>query len=215
MSCIMYITKYTEANLINKSRQDIVSSLTNPLEKRSIPTPYILDGKEVTIPTIVYSSEPYNFLIRRVQTGRHFTNGNYREKVESYSTITEKNRSSYYGDSGVKCGYISINPNDIVHINSYDSVCTNSNKNKYISAYVKYPEWVSSWELNERTLQSKSYNEIKIKGTHTPDFSLSYDEPNEATIRFSYNNNKTLVKILRKSYPNAIENCDDPYSYLQ
>ena len=202
-------------NLINKSRQDIVSSLTNPLEKRSIPTPYILDGREVTIPTIVYSSEPYNFLIRRVQTGMHFTNGNYREKVESYSTITEKNRSSYYGDSGVKCGYISINPNDIVHINSYDSVCTNSNKNKYISAYVKYPEWVSSWKLNERTLQSKSYNEIKIKGIHPPDFSLSYDEPNEATIRFSYNNNKTLVKILRKSYPNAIENCDDPYSHLQ
>ena len=58
-------------------------------------------------------------------------------------------------------------------------------------------------------------NEIKIKGHHTPDFSLSYGEPNEATIQFSYNNNKTLVKILRKSYPNANENCDDSYSHLQ
>ena len=48
----------------------------------------------------------------------------------------------------------------------------------------------------EAKWKSFTKNEIKIKGPHTPDFSLSYGEPNEATIQFSYNN-KTLVKILR------------------
>ena len=69
--------------------------------------------------------------------------------------------------------------------------------------------------INERTLKSQSYNELRIKGKYIPDFIISYDEPNEATLRYSNEHSTPMVKILRKSYPNAIEQCGDPYSDWQ
>ena len=98
-----------------------------------------------------------------------------------------------------------------MQVNSFDAISQNSQGNKYIKPYIKYPEWVSMEELNERTLKSESYNELRIKGKHIPDFVISYDEPNEDTLRYSYEHSTPMIKILRKKYPNAIEKCVDPY----
>ena len=198
--------------IIKKSKESIAASITNPLNKNSIPLEYILDGKTILIPTIIYNKESYIFLVRRMKNGNHINNETHEEKIEYYSTITEKNRSMFYGDSGIKFGYIKINPEHIIQINSYDAIAQNPIGNKYIKAYIKYPEWVSMEELNERTLKKESYNEIRIKGKYIPDYVIAYDEPNEITLRYAYEHKTPMVKILRKSYPNAIEQCEDPYS---
>lgn len=200
------------SNVIKKSRENIASSLTNPLDKNIVYIEYTLNGEKVLIPTIIYDNENYTFLARRMETGKHFYDGSYRDKIESYSTITEKNRSMLYGDFGLKVGYIKVNPEDIIHINSFDSICLNPIESKYTELKsLKFPEWISMEELNERTLKRGRYNELRIKGKHIPDFVISYDEPDEKILRYSYEHNVPLVKILRKSYPNAIEHCDDPY----
>lgn len=200
-------------NLKKQSCESIATSITNPLNKTSVKLPYNLKGNQIILPTIVYDKNPYIFLIRRFDSGKHFYNDSYHEKVESYSTITEKNRSVFYGDSGIIGGYCKINSDDIMHISSYDSISKCSYENKYISAYLKYPEWLSMEELNRRAYENQSYNEIRMKGTYYPDFLVYYDEPNEITLEYSYEHNTPLVKILRKGYPNAVENFNDPYSH--
>ncbi len=203
------------SNVIKSSRENIASSITNPLDKNIVNMEYILNGEKVLIPTIIYDNETYTFLVRRVSSGKHFYDGTYEDGIDYYSTITEKNRSMYHGDSGVKFGYVRVLPEDIIQVNSFDAISQNSHSNKYIAPYIKYPEWVSMEELNERTLKSQSYNELRIKGKYIPDFIISYDEPNEATLRYSNEHSTPMVKILRKSYPNAIEQCGDPYSDWQ
>ena len=198
-------------NVIKSSRENIASSITNPLNKNMVYIEYILNDKKVLIPTIIYDNETYTFLVRRMESGEHLFDETYKEGIEYYSIITEKNRSIYYGNTGIKFGYAIVNPEDIMQVNSFDAISQNSQGNKYIKPYIKYPEWVSMEELNERTLKSESYNEIRIKGKHIPDFVISYDEPNEDTLRYSYEHSTPMIKILRKKYPNAIEKCVDPY----
>lgn len=202
-------------HVIKSSRENIASSITNPLDKNIVYMEYTLGDEKVSIPTIVYDNETYTFLVRRVRSGKHFYDGTYKDGIEYYSTITEKNRSMYYGDSGVKFGYVRVKPEDIIQVNSFDAISQNSNSNKYIAPYIKYPEWVSMEELNKRTLESQSYNELRIQGKYIPDFVISYDEPNDASLRYSYEHSTPMVKILRKCYPNAIEQCEDPYSDWQ
>lgn len=201
--------------LIKNSTEDIASSITDPLNKKRVNLEYDLDGEKVLIPTIIYDKEEFIFLVRRMCSGSHIINGNWKEKVEFFSTITEKNRSMYHGDTGIKCGYVTINPQDIVQINSYDAISKNSSGNKYARAYLKYPEWISMEELNERTRKNGRYNEISVEGSYIPDYVISYDEPNRLTINYSHKQNVPLVKILRKAYPNAIENNEDPYADWQ
>lgn len=167
------------------------------------------------IPTIIYDEEGFIFLVRSMRSGSHIINGNRKEKVEFFSTITEKNRSMYHGDTGIKCGYVKINPQDIMQINSYDAISKNSSGNKYARAYLKYPEWILMEELNERTRKKERYNEISIEGSYIPDYVISYDEPNRLIVNYSHKQNVPLVKILRKAYPNAIENNEDPYADWQ
>ena len=198
-------------NIIKKSRESIVSSLTNPLEKRIVYVSYELDGEIVKIPTIIYDGDDYNFLIRRVQNGDFYHNGNYIDMEQSYSIITEKNRSVYYGGSGIICGYITVNHDDIKHVNSFDAISQCQESDKYVGPLLKYPEWITSIDLNKETLYGGSYNELRILGKYIPDFLISYDNPNDKSIRYLHNYGGTLVKILRKSYPNAIENFEDPY----
>lgn len=59
------------------------------------------------------------------------------------------------------------------------------------------------------------YNEIRIKGFHIPDFVLSYDEPDNKTVVYAGEHDVLLVKVLRKSYPNAIEFCEDSKAYFK
>lgn len=198
--------------VIKSSRENIARSITNPLRKNIIDIEYFLDGEKITVPTIIYDSETFIFLVRRMSSKTSFYDEYYKNKIEYFSTITEKNRSMFYGDSGIKFGYAFIKPKDIVHVNSFDSACKESSRNKYIGPYIKYPEWVSMQTLNERTLKNKSYNELRIKGEYIPDFVISYDEPNEDDLSYSFEHNVPIVKILRKSYPNAIEQFNDPYA---
>lgn len=203
------------SNVIKFSRENIAASITNPLENKVVYTEYMLDNEKVLIPTIIYDKETYTFLVRRMDSGQHFYDGTYKDGLECYSTITDKNRSMFYGNTGIKFGYIRVIPEDIIQVNSFDAISQSSNSNKYISPYIKYPEWVSMEELNKRTLENKSYNEIRIKGKYIPDFVVSYDEPNEKTLRYSHEHSTPMVKILRKNYPNAVEECEDPYSHWQ
>lgn len=201
--------------VIRNSTEDIASSITNPLNKEMINVEYDLDGEKVFIPTIIYNEEEFVFLVRRMSSGSHIINGNIKEKVEFFSTITDKNRSMYHGDTGIKCGYVTINPQDIIQINSYDAISKRSSGNKYVRPHLKYPEWISMEELNERTRRKGRYNEISAEGIYLPDYVISYDEPNRLTVNYSRKQNVPLVKILRKSYPNAIENNEDPYADWQ
>jgi len=201
-------------NIIKNSQENIINSLTNPLKKNIIYTEYKINEQIVLIPTIIYEKENYNFLVRRMQSAEHLFDGTYKSKIEYYSTITEKNRSVFYGDSGIKFGYIKVNPEDIIQVNSIDAISYSTENTKYTSALTKYPEWVSIDELNKRTLMNESYNELRIKGKYIPDFVVCYDEPNKATLNYSYKHNTPIVKILRKSYPDAIEYFNDPYSNL-
>lgn len=195
------------------SCEDIASSITNPLLEEKKNVLYKLDGKDVVIPTIVFDKDTFNFLVRRMDNGDHINTDEYEERIEYYSTITEKNRSVFYGNSGIKFGYVNVNPNDIVQVNSYDAISQNSRRNKYIGPYVKYPEWVSMDELNRRTYNRSSYNEIRIYGKHIPDYVLCYDDDiTKETLKYSHEHNVPIVKILRKRYKDAIESCSDPYS---
>lgn len=89
--------------MIKNSTEDIASSITNPLTKKIVNLEYDLDGEKVLIPTIIYDEEGFIFLVRSMRSGSHIINGNRKEKVEFFSTITEKNRSMYHGDTGIKC----------------------------------------------------------------------------------------------------------------
>ena len=204
-------------NILNKvimnSKESIASSITNPLTKKAVPTEYRLGGKTIVIPTITYDGDPYTFFVRRMRTGKHINTERHKEKIECYSTITEKNRSVYLGDSGVICGYIGIKPENIVHVNSIDAISNDSAENNYKKARLKYPEWVSMKELNSRTLWQGSYNEIRVKGIYIPEYNVSYDEPNEMTLNCTHQLQRPLVLIKRKAYPNAIENCADIYEH--
>ncbi len=144
---------------INFSRNNIVSHLTNPLLKDISYLEYDLDDKKVVIPTIILDKEPYIFLVRRVRNGEYFFDGTYESKVGCYSIITDKNRSVFHSDTGIKLGYININPYDIIHINSFDAISNNDTSSKYSTSYLKYAEWVSMEELNRRTLKRKSYKD--------------------------------------------------------
>ena len=204
-------------NLLNKiikqSRESIVSSLTNPFEKKIELLDYKLDGKVVKIPTIIYDGDDYNFLIRRVNSGNYYYSGLFKERESSYSIINEKNRSVFYGDSGVISGFITVNPEDITHINSFDAISRSQESDKYVKSLLKYPEWVTADKLNKDTLYNDSYSEIRIFGKYVPDFYVSFDEPDEKCVKTLNRYESTLVKILRKSYPNAIEETEDPYKY--
>ena len=204
-------------NLLNKiikqSRESIVSSLTNPFEKKIELLDYKLDGKVVKIPTIIYDGDDYNFLIRRVNSGNYYYSGLFKERESSYSIINEKNRSVFYGDSGVISGFITVNPEDITHINSFDAISRSQESDKYVKSLLKYPEWVTADKLNKDTLYNDSYSEIRIFGKYVPDFYVSFDEPDEKCVKTLNRYGSTLVKILRKSYPNAIEETEDPYKY--
>lgn len=201
------------SNVIKSSQESIVASVTNPLDKSIVYTDYMLNDEKFLIPTITYDNENYTFLVRRMNSGEHLYDGTYQDRVGYYSIITEKNRSMYDGNSGIKFGYANINSEDIIQINSFDAISKNSYGDKYIEPYIKYPEWVCMEELNKRTLESRSYNELRIKGKYIPEFVISYDEPNEATLKYSHDHNTPMVKILRKSYKSAIEQCKDPYSH--
>lgn len=121
----------------------------------------------------------------------------------------------YYGNSGIKFGYTIVNPDDIIQVNSFDTISQKSHDNKYVKPFIKYPEWVSMDELSKRTLAHGSYDELRIMGEYIPYFVVSYDDANELTLRYSHEHSTPMVKILRKSYPNAIEICEDPYSHWQ
>lgn len=198
-----------------KSTNDIIKSLTNISRRVVTKEVFILDKKKVVLPVIYFSGEKFNFLCRRMRDGEHLFNGNYIEKFESYSVICDENRSVYYGDDGIKFGYSNIKPEDIVHMNSLDSICNNFHENKYHRPGLKTPEWLLMGDLNHRTKLNGTYNELRIKGKNIPDFVISYDEPNDETIRYAYKHNVPLVKILRKSYLSSIENCKDIYSNWQ
>ena len=200
-------------NVIRQSRESIVSSLTNPFEKKIELLDYKLDGKVVKIPTIIYDGDDYNFLIRRVNSGNYYYSGSFKESESSYSIINEKNRSVFYGDSGVISGFITVNPEDITHINSFDAISRSQESDKYVKSLLKYPEWVTADKLNDDTLYNDSYSEIRIFGKYVPDFYVSFDEPYEKCVETLNRYGSTLVKILRKNYPNAIEETEDPYKY--
>lgn len=203
-------------NIKKESRESITASLTNPLEEKASLCVYNIDGKEIEIPTIIYDGEPFTFLVDSTLDGKYKPKDTDKERIGHYRIITENNRSVLYGDTCIKRGYINMNPEDIIQVNSYDNLSDNLINNKYlVGRKLKYPEWISIDELNKRTLMKRSYNDILIKGIHDSDFTISYDEPNESTIRYAYESNSPLVKVLRRKYPNAIENCDDPYSYLK
>ena len=198
-------------NVIRQSRESIVSALTNPFEKKVELLDYKLDGKIVKIPTIIYDGDDYNFLIRRVNSGNYYYRDSFKGCESSYSIINEKNRSVFYGNSGVISGFITVNPEDITQINSFDAISQSQKSDKYVDSLMKYPEWVTAEKLNDDTLYNDSYNEIRIIGKYVPDFYVSFDEPNEKCIKTLSRYGSTLVKILRKNYPNAIEKFEDPY----
>ena len=174
---------------------------------------YKLDGKIVKIPTIIYDGDDYNFLIRRVNSGNYYYRDSFKGCESSYSIINEKNRSVFYGDSGVISGFITVNPEDITHINSFDAISQSQESDKYVKSLLKYPEWVTADKLNKDTLYNDSYSEIRIYGKYVPDFYVSFDEPDEKCVETLNRYGSTLVKILRKNYPNAIEETEDPYKY--
>ncbi len=117
-------------NVIRQSRESIVSALTNPFEKKVELLDYKLDGKIVKIPTIIYDGDDYNFLIRRVNSGNYYYRDSFKGCESSYSIINEKNRSVFYGDSGVISGFITVNPEDITHINSFDAISQSQESDK-------------------------------------------------------------------------------------
>jgi len=198
-----------------KSRMSILSSLTDLSKYEKEICVYRIGNKTFKIPTITFSGEAYNFLIRRVSNGEYFTNGKYKVKEESYSTIFEDNRSTYYGDTGIRLGYSNINPDDITYVYPFDAISNNFTKNKYYQQGLKCPTWLSADDLNRITKNNGSYNELRIKGPYFSDFVVSYDEPNDMTIEYADKNKNLLVKILRKSYPNSIEYNKDPYHNVQ
>lgn len=195
---------------ISKSQTSIINSIDNPLSNL-VDTEYNLEGRKVIIPTKTYDGEKYVFLVKTVS----WFGGLFDDSIKSFSTITDKNRSMYYGDSRIKVGYVKVNPEDIIQVNQIDSISRNLYGEKYRDEGLKYSEWISLDKLNKYTLESRTYNEIRIKGEHIPDYVISFDEPDEKTIAFAYKYERPLVKILRKSYPNAIENNDDIYSDWQ
>lgn len=49
------------------------------------------------------------------------------------------------GDSGVVSGFITVNLEDITHINSFDAILRSQKSEKYVKSLLKYPEWVTAW----------------------------------------------------------------------
>ncbi len=199
----------------NQSRQNIISSLTD-LDKfdKKIQS-YKFGEKVYNIPTIIFDGQPYNFIIRTLDSGRHYLDGSFRDKTACYSTIFQENRSAFYGNTKVKFGYSNIRPEDIEYVYPFDAISNNFHDHKYYPKGLKRPLWLSADELNRVAKRNRSYDELRIKGFYLPDFVVSYDEPNEKSVVAADTFDATMVKILRKSYPNSIEYTDDPYSNWQ
>lgn len=68
-------------------------------------------------------------------------------------------------------------------------------------------------ELNDYALYNDSYSEIRIFGKYVPDFYVSFDEPDENCVKTLNRYESIFVKILIKSYQNAIEETENPYKY--
>lgn len=197
------------------SRKSILSSLTDIKSMNPIIQEYTVKGTIYRIPTVVFDGEPYNFLVRRLRNCDHYLNGNYEERIESYSTIYEENRSMFYGNSGIKLAYSNVKPEDIVYVYPFDAISNDFDDKKYWIKGLKTPRWLSSDELNRITRNNQSYNEIRIEGRQDPDIVVSYDEPDDQSIVSCDRLHATMAKILRKSYPNSIECHDDPYKHWQ
>jgi len=128
--------------------------------------------------------------------------------------ISDSNRSIAY-IAGIMYGYYNCKEDNIVQINSYDALSTSSNSNKYKRSSLVYPEWTTLDEIKMYANRNGSYIHLIGVNLFEPDFVLCYDEPDDYTIKTAYEGEKTLVKIIRKGYPNAIENNGDPYSTLK
>lgn len=199
----------------DKSRKSILSSLTDIKSMNPTIQEYTVRGRVYRIPTVVFDGEPFNFLVRRLENCDHYLNGDYKEKIESYSTIYEENRSMFYGNSGIKLAYSNVKPGDIVYVYPFDAISNDFDDKKYWIKGLKTPRWLSSDDLNRITRNNQSYNEIRIEGRQDPDIVVSYDEPDEQSILSCDRLHATMAKILRKRYPNCIESHDDPYKHWQ
>ena len=202
-------------NVISNSKKDIISSLTNPFkDNEPVLEEYTLDDKKVVVPTVVYNGKPFNFLARMMDYSFKGFTDDYIGREVCCHIISDSNRSVAYL-AGVMYGYYNCKEDNIVQINSYDALSTSSNSNKYKRSSLVYPEWTTLDEIKEYANSNGSYIHLISVNLFEPDFILCYDEPNEHTIKTAYEGEKTLVKIIRKGYPNAIENNGDPYSTLK
>ena len=69
---VNHLWKLILNNVIKSSRENIASSITNPLNKNMVYIEYILNDEKVLIPTIIYDNESYTFLVRRMESGGTF-----------------------------------------------------------------------------------------------------------------------------------------------
>lgn len=202
-------------NVISNSKKDIISSLTNPFkDNEPVLEEYTLDDKKVVVPTVVYNGKPFNFLARMMDYSFKGFTDEYIGRETCCHIISDSNRSIAY-IAGIMYGYYNCKEDNIVQINSYDALSTSSNSNKYKRSSLVYPEWTTLDEIKMYANRNGSYIHLIGVNLFEPDFVLCYDEPDDYTIKTAYEGEKTLVKIIRKGYPNAIENNGDPYSTLK
>ena len=199
----------------NKAKESILSSLTDLSTCEETHEEYAVGDKKYNIRVIYFDGDDYQFLVRSMHSAEHLFNGNYIDKIEYYSTIYNDNRSMYCGNTYLKFGYCSIPLEDIIYTVPIDAICYNFDERKYGFKGAILPKWLSNDDLNIKTKQSGGYNEIRIKGLHIPDFVISYDEPNNKTVVYAGEHDVPMVKILRKSYPNAIEFGEDSKGYFK
>lgn len=199
----------------NKSKESILSSLTDLSTCEETFEEHVVGDNKYKIRVIYFDGEDYQFLVRTMRSAEHLFNGNYVDKIDYYSTIYNDNRSMYYGNTYIKFGYCSMPLEDIVYMVPDDAICNNFDECKYGFKGALLPKWLSNDDFNRKTRAHGGYNEIRIKGLHIPDFVLSYDEPNDETVKYAGEHDVPMVKVLRKSYPNAIEFCEDSKGYFK
>ena len=67
-----------------------VSSIINPLNKNMVYIEYTLNDKKSFNSNYHMIKKIFTFLVRTMNSGKHFFDGSYRGGIEYYSIITEK-----------------------------------------------------------------------------------------------------------------------------
>ena len=198
------------------STTDIINSLTDISNFPSTIEQIEIDEDIYEIKVIHLNGRKYNFLIRTF----YLEDDPKKESFRSFSTISSNNRSTYYGNSRPIHGYSHIRPERIAHVYPFDALSgtTNSKFSIYSS---RMPKWCTYAELNDKTCENESYNELIILPDlinpefNDYDFLVAYDNISPKVVKKAAKENKPVVKIKRLAYPYAIEYHEDPFGDLQ